>query len=238
MCGGAADSAAGQLTPKHPQSTGIPVSQLLPDPSSFDHQKQPTMRLSIAVATALSGLAAAASSQAPVYLFREPPAKPRDYAPGLQPQVARLIFAHRLAVDNSFTVVDELEALPDAEEAVTHINAYARNVRPWWVAPEPEPAKLMVVLEGLEDGQMEQVMEGREKAFVIDEAPNAAANDVLIDGELAPAGAPTSSCAFESAINPLDKDCFSGSASIIRYDVKKVIMPHIFEVTCTFARHR
>ena len=184
------------------------------------------MRLSIAVTAALSGLATAASSKATVYLFRSEPAKPRDYAPELQRQVARLIFSHRLGVDDSFTIIDELEALPDAEEAVSHINAYGRKMLPLFTEPEPEPSKLMVVLEGLEPGQMDEVMEGREKAFVIDEAPNSAANGVLIDGELGPAGAPTSSCVLERAINPLDKDCFSGSASIIRYDVKKVIMSH------------
>lgn len=198
----------------------------------------PTMRLSIAVTAALSGLAAAASSQAPVYIFREPPAKPRDYVPEFQRQVGRLIFAHRLGVDGSFTILDELDALPDAEEAVDHINAYGRKMRPLFSEPEPEPSRLMVVLEGLEEAQMEQAMGDREKAFGIGDAPSAAANGVMIDGELAPAGAPTSSCAFERAINPLDKDCFSGSASIIRYDVKKVNHATPPSLTCTLTGHR
>lgn len=188
------------------------------------------MRLSTAVTAILGCIASAASSQADVYLFRsESAAAQRDAPAELQPQLARLILLQRLGVDRWFSAGDEISGLPISDdEAVAHINYYGKPMRRLF-APRPasEPSHLLVLLEGLEPSQMEEAVSGRDKSFVIDQSPNAAAHGKLIDDEFGPAGVSVSSCSFERAINPLDRDCFSGSSSIIRYDVKKVITPSV-----------
>ncbi|SPO02497.1 uncharacterized protein DNG_05170 [Cephalotrichum gorgonifer] len=182
------------------------------------------MRLSIAVAAAISGLATA-NSQADVYLLRsESPsqAQTETSAPKLPRQLARLILQQRLAVDDVFPSAKELSSLPNADEAVSHINAYGRPVAPLFSdGGAAEPSQLLVILEGLEPGQMADVIPGQGKAFVIDEAPNSVANDKLVNSEFGLAGVAANACPLERAINPLDSDCWSGSSSIIRLDAKK-----------------
>lgn len=185
------------------------------------------MRLTTAVTALLSCTAAAATSpQADVYLFRSEPATQSD-APQLPRQLARLIFLQRLGVDRWFPLGDEISGLPgDDEEAVSHINYYGKPMRRLFEQrPASEPSHLLVMLEGLEPSQMEEALSGRDKSFSIDEAPNAAAHGKLLDDELGPTGVAVSSCPFERAINPLDEECFGGSSSIIRFDVKRVITP-------------
>lgn len=205
----------------------------IPDPSSQDTTNEAvTMRLSIAVTAALGGLATA-SSEADVYLLRSESAPRQAAPPQLQRQLARLIFQQRLGVDGSFSSAAELSSLPSSDDAVSHLNAYGRPEAPLFSeGGAAEPSQLMVILEGLEPGQMGDVVPGQDKAFVIDEAPNAAANGKLVDGEFGAAGVAASSCSFERAINPLDTDCWSGSSSIIRYDAKKVINPQFTESHC------
>ena len=187
------------------------------------------MRLSLAITAALSG-AAAAASHAEVYLFRShPPAASRDASsPQLQRQLARLILLQRLGVDGSFPASDELSSLP--EDALEYVNAYGHPETPLFSeAASAEPSQLLILLEGLEPSQVDKVMQGRDRAFLIDEAPNSAATRKLVESELGPAGVAESSCSFERAINPLNSECWTtGSSSIIRYDVKKVIFVSTF----------
>lgn len=209
----------------------------IPDPSSQDTTNEAvTMRLSIAVTAALGGLATA-SSEADVYLLRSESAPRQTAPPQLQRQLARLIFQQRLGVDASFSSAAELSSLPSSDDAVSHLNAYGRPEAPlFFEGGAAEPSQLMVILEGLESSQMGEVVPGQDKAFVIDDVPNAAANGKLVDGEFGAAGVAASSCPFERAINPLDTDCWSGSSSIIRYDAKKVRTPPYPQISFRLSR--
>ena len=186
------------------------------------------MRLSIAVTAALSGLAAAAS-QADVHLFRAQPSyKQPETTPQLPRQLARLIFLQRLGVDAPFSLDDITDLEMDDREALHSISAYGKPMLPLFAPrPDSEPSHLLVILEGLEPEQMEETLSGRDKSFGIDEAPSSAATDNFIDDQFFPMGVSTSSCSFDRAINPLDDKCFSGSSSIFRSDVKKVIAPRL-----------
>lgn len=181
------------------------------------------MRLSIAVAASLCGFAAA-HPKADAYIFRSgSPSQHDSPAPQLPRQLARLILQQRLGVDKHFSSLNELSSLDNTDEAVSYINTLGRSEAPLFSESSSEsPSQLLIILEGLEDGGIDDILPGVKKTFTIDEAPNSAATRKLIDGDFAPVGVRESSCEFGRAINPLDENCWSGQSSIIRYDVKKV----------------
>lgn len=181
------------------------------------------MRLSIAVTASICGLAAA-HSNADGYLFRSgAPTHHQDSTPKLPRQLARLILQQRLGVDKHFSSLKELSSLPDIDEAISYINTLGRSEAPLFSENgKDSPSQLLIIIEGLEDGDMNDIAPTVNKAFAINDAPNSAAIRKLIEGEFGATGVRESSCEFGRAINPLDENCWSGQSSIIRYDAKKV----------------
>lgn len=180
------------------------------------------MRLSVAVVAAACSLAAA-QSKADVYMLQSGPVPQHDTPPQLQRQLARLILQQRLGVDDFFSSANELASLSSSDEAVSNLNTYGRPEAALFSERHAaEPSQLLVILEGLEPGQVMEVMPDQDKAFVIDNVPSSAATRNLIESEFGLAGVEANACPFERAINPLDKDCWSGSSSIIHIDAKKV----------------
>lgn len=180
------------------------------------------MRLLIAVVASICGLAAA-HPKADGYLFRSGSPTEHDVStPELPRQLTRLILQQRLGVDKHFSSLKELSSLPNTEDAISYINTLGRSEVPLFSESDSEtPSQLLIIIEGLEDGDMKDILPGVKKTFAIDVAPNSAAIRKLIDGEFGAVGVRQSSCEFGRAINPLDENCWSGQSSIIRYDAKK-----------------
>lgn len=88
----------------------------------------------------------------------------------------------------------------------------------------------MVILEGITAENVQPLKESLAKssqhaAFAISDPPSKVANDRLMSlfqnlGIAAP-----EQCDLASAINPVNGDCWTGSSSVVKYDVKKVRYP-------------
>ncbi|CAI4218495.1 unnamed protein product [Parascedosporium putredinis] len=179
------------------------------------------MKLSLAVVASICGLTTA-HSNADGYLFRsKSTAQQAGPTPELQRQLTRLILQQRLGVDKHFSSLQELSSLPNTEDAISYINEFGRPEAPLFEAIEASPSQLLIIIEGLEEGDMNDLIPSVKKSFAIKDAPNSAAIRNLVDGEFRTVGVRESSCEFGRAINPLDENCWAEQSSIIRYDAKK-----------------
>ncbi|KAK3397525.1 hypothetical protein B0T20DRAFT_412563 [Sordaria brevicollis] len=187
------------------------------------------MRLltSITVA-ALSGLAAAAPQpSADVFILDSKQQQTSREAPRLPKEVVRHILLQRTSRDDYGSDLRDIPSSIDTEAAISFIAKYGKSPAPLFSQSETsDPSQLVVILEGITAENVEPLKESlakssRHAAFAISDPPNKVANDRLISlfqnlGIAAP-----EQCDLASAINPLNGDCWTGSSSVVKYDVKK-----------------
>ncbi|PTB68174.1 hypothetical protein BBK36DRAFT_1115307 [Trichoderma citrinoviride] len=181
------------------------------------------MKLTLGIAAALVGCAAASQPAADVYLL---PNREAASPPSISSSVAGLITQQR-ASSGSVASVSEIPDNVDAETVVSLMNQYG-SVRPsLFDELTEEPKQLFVMLEGLTE---EQIKDTRAKldvqpSFTIPEVPStdrlrwAAGLDVstIYKGSKKE----KTSCSFDEMINPLEERCWRGNSLIADFDVQK-----------------
>ncbi|KAJ4398120.1 hypothetical protein N0V85_006373 [Neurospora sp. IMI 360204] len=188
------------------------------------------MRLltSITVA-ALSGLAAAASQQsADVFILdsKQQQQTSRE-VPRLPKEVVRHILLQRTSRDNYGSDLRDIPSSIDTEAAISFLAKYGKSPAPLFSQTETsDPSQLVVILEGVTAENAGPLKESLAKlsqhaAFAISDPPSKVANDRLMSlfqnlGIAAP-----EQCDLASAINPVNGDCWTGSSSVVKYDVQK-----------------
>ncbi|KAH7634173.1 hypothetical protein B0T09DRAFT_404430 [Sordaria sp. MPI-SDFR-AT-0083] len=182
---------------------------------------------SITVA-ALSGLAAAASQQsADVFILDSKQQQTSRELPRLPKEVVRHILLQRTSRHNYGSDLRDIPSSIDTEAAISSIAKYGKSPAPLFSQTETsDPSQLVVILEGITAENVQPLKESLAKssqhaAFAISDPPSKVANDRLMSlfqnlGIAAP-----EQCDLASAINPVNGDCWTGSSSVVKYDVKK-----------------
>lgn len=122
----------------------------------------------------------------------------------------------------------DLRDIPNSisdEIAVSNIATFGKASAPLFAKSEPhDAAQLVVILEGVADAQSRQLGEkvGQHAAFTIMDPPSAKANDRLMGLFKNLGVAPSRQCDLPAAINPFDTDCWTGSSSVVKYDLQRV----------------
>ncbi|ROT39645.1 hypothetical protein SODALDRAFT_331754 [Sodiomyces alkalinus F11] len=183
------------------------------------------MKVSLGVAAALAGLTTALQPQpADVYLLQSKPASSSE-APSIPRQLARLVLLQRLAPEGGVGSLDEIPDGLSDERAVVYLNQFGKAPQPLFDdAAASEPSQLLIMLEGItaEAGQkLKEALSGLFPAFRVSDTPSSVANRDFIQQDLLLAGVSKSECELETAINPLEEECFDGKASVASFDVKK-----------------
>ncbi|KAK3948982.1 hypothetical protein QBC32DRAFT_45143 [Pseudoneurospora amorphoporcata] len=183
---------------------------------------------SITVA-ALCGLAAAASQQsADVFILdtKQQQQTSRE-VPRLPKEVVRHILLQRTSRDSYGSDLRDIPSSVDTEAAISFIAKYGKSPAPLFSQTETsDPSQLVVILEGITAENAGPLKESLAKssqhaAFAISDPPSKVANDRLMTLFQNLGIAVPEQCDLASAINPVNGDCWTGSSSVVKYDVKK-----------------
>ncbi|KAL2270733.1 hypothetical protein VTJ83DRAFT_104 [Remersonia thermophila] len=180
--------------------------------------------LSSLAAAVLPVLVAGANPSADVYLFPQPSADAARDVPSLPKEVARHILLQRTSRQRYGSDLRDLPSSIDTETAITHIARFGRSPTALFASSQQEHAsQLVVLLEGATPEQSRRLQGeiGANAAFTISDPPSAAANKNLLSLFQTMGIASSRQCDLESAINPLNSDCWSGSSSVVKYDLQK-----------------
>jgi hypothetical protein len=114
----------------------------------------------------------------------------------------------------------------DTETAVDYIARFGKNPAPLFTHSETTGAsQLVVIIEGAAAEQSSQLKEklGQHAAFTISDPPSAAANnDLMALFHNLGIAAPAEQCRLPAIINPFLDACWTGSSSVVKYDLRKV----------------
>lgn len=122
----------------------------------------------------------------------------------------------------------DLRDIPDSidtETAIDYIARFGKSPAPLFAqAEKPGAAQLAVILEGASSAQSDQLREklGQHAAFTISDSPSATANNNLMAFFRNLGVASPQQCELSAAIDPFRSDCWTGSSSVVKYDLQKV----------------
>ncbi|KAH6633846.1 hypothetical protein B0J18DRAFT_452725 [Chaetomium sp. MPI-SDFR-AT-0129] len=184
------------------------------------------MRLAVGLTTAaVSGLAAAATQQSSADVFVLQSSRPSSSdTPSIPKEVARHILLQRTSRQRYGSDLRDIPNFVDIEATVAHLAAFGKTPAPLFTASShaADPAQLVVILEGAVAKQSSQLREklGQDVAFTISDPPSAAANKELISQFQNLGIASSPQCELSAAINPFEADCWTGSSSVVKYDLR------------------
>jgi hypothetical protein len=188
------------------------------------------MWFSLAIATTIAGLATASSSEpAHVFLLKSGNEEASTSSPDLTHHVARLILQQRLSLDGLDGSLSDLPTSSDQASTIAHLNSFGKSLPSIFESDLAEsPSQLVVILEGVKSDEFESIansLGNAKPSFYIADPPSAVAHGKLLQEDFSWNGINANTCAFERAINPLDKECWKASSSLIRLDAFKVRVP-------------
>lgn len=182
------------------------------------------MKLTLGLATALAGCAAAAQQAAQIYIL--PSDTDSTSTPSVSPSLARLILLQRLAPAGKGPSVSDIPDGADIDSVVELMNKYGGKSPSLFGQEQPvSPSQLVVMLEGLSDDQIKEVGEGFQKkpAFSVVDPPTATAHDKLVKNDFYNVGITNEhKCSITEVTNPFEERCWSGRSTVAKYNVKKV----------------
>jgi len=165
--------------------------------------------------------AAAALSDANVYIFQRDSLPATSNPPTLTPEQARLVFAQRLGTSR-------YHGLGDASEStLSYIKSFGGPERSLFEdAADDRPSELVLIVEGVssKSGKQEPLIaaySGIKPAFTISKAPSMTANKQLASDLNKQCGSGKKSCAVVDAINPFDVSCWNGKSKVIHFDLAR-----------------
>jgi hypothetical protein len=174
---------------------------------------------------ALCGFAEAAKQSADVFNFGAKQTSTEQ--PQLPREVARHILLQRTSRSRYGSDLRDLPKSVDTESAVEYISRYGKSPAPLFTKSDAiDASQLVVILEGVDKAAAGQIKEaltqsGQDVAFTISDPPSATANKRLMTLFQNMGVASQQQCDFASAINPFDSNCWTGSSSVVKYDVSK-----------------
>jgi hypothetical protein len=187
------------------------------------HHPLPKMKLTIGLSAALASFAAAAQQAAQVYIL--PTSADFASSTTVSPSLARLILLQRLDTNGKGPSFRDVPDNADPEEFVSLINKYGKEPLKLFTEETPSsPGQLVVMLEGMTEAQIKDlgVALDMEPAFSIPNPPSSAAHDNLVKNDFYNVGITNDhTCSLDQVIN-LQKSCWSGDATVAKYDVSKV----------------
>ncbi|KAH6853113.1 hypothetical protein B0I37DRAFT_332914 [Chaetomium sp. MPI-CAGE-AT-0009] len=175
-------------------------------------------------AAALSGLAAAAGQQqdAEVYMFQSS-WQPSSETPSIPKEVARHIFLQRTSRQRYGSDLRDIPSSIDTEAAVDHLARFGKSPTPLFThVDKAAPSQLVVIIEGAAAEQSNRLREklGQNAAFTISDPPSATANNHLMALFRNMGVASSHQCDISAMVNPFDTDCWTGSSSVVKYDLR------------------
>jgi hypothetical protein len=161
--------------------------------------------------------AAAALSDASVYIFQRDSLPETSKPPTLTPEQARLIFAQRLGTS-------QYHGLGDASEStLSYINGFGgRGESLFEDTVDDRPSELVLIVEGVSSKTAEPLIAAYSSikpAFTISKAPPMTANKKLASDLNQQCGQEKRKCALQDAINPFDVTCWNGKSKVIHLDL-------------------
>ena len=180
-----------------------------------------TVKMKLSTSLLLPALvgAAAALSDASVYIFQRDELPRSSNPPTLTPEQARLVFAQRLATS-------QYHGLGDASEStLSYINRFGgRRGSLFEEDANDTPAELVLIVEGVSSKTAQPLIDELstiKPAFAISKAPSMTANKKLVSDINQQCGQGKKNCALQDAINPFDVSCWNGNSKIIHFDLIK-----------------
>jgi hypothetical protein len=163
--------------------------------------------------------AAAALSDATVYIFQHDALPTTSNPPTLTPGQARLVFAQRLGTSR-------YHGLGDASEStLSYINSFGGPERSLFEdAADDRPSELVLIVDGVSSKSVKQepliaAYSRNKPAFTISKPPSMTANKQLAADLNKQCGPAKKSCALEDAINPFDVSCWNRKSKVIHFDL-------------------
>jgi hypothetical protein len=182
-----------------------------------EHFRNTKMKLSTSLLLPALVGAAAALSDASVYIFQQDFTPETSKTPTLTPEQARLVFAQRLGISR-------YHALEDASEStLSYINSFGGQGESLFEdASDDRPSELLLIVEGISSTGKELPLAAYstiKPAFSISKAPSMVANKKLASDLNKQCGPVKTKCALEDAINPSDLSCWNGKSKVIHFDL-------------------
>jgi hypothetical protein len=161
--------------------------------------------------------AAAALSDANVYIFQRDESPRSLDPPTLTPEQARLVFAHRLATS-------QYHGLGDASDStLSYVNNFGGRRDSFFEdAANDTPVELVLIVEGVSSKTAKPLMDEWstiKPAFTISNPPSMTANKNLASDLNQQCGQGNKKCALPDAINPFDGSCWNGKSKVIHFDL-------------------
>lgn len=162
--------------------------------------------------------AAAAVSDAKVYLFQGQEWPSASNPPTLSPEEARLVFAQRLGVSQYHGIGDA------SESTLAHINTFGGLQKSIFQdSGRDKAAELVLLVQGVSSKTAEPLLSAWSSinpAFKISHAPSPKLNLRLMEDLQRQVGQ-VKDCFFEDTINPFNDKCWDGKSKAIFMDVSK-----------------
>ena len=193
------------------------------------------MKLSLGLAAALAGCAAAATGaqqSAQVYLIPGSKSTSSKSTPvAVSPSLARLIFLQRLSPFGKGPSIRERPSRLEMEEVVSALNTFGKSSPALFSDEEAsDPNQLVVILEDMTASQMSDLekqvkntYKGMKPAFSITNPPSARAHEDLVNLDFFNAGITNEhACDLDLISDTKNGQCWSGKATVGRYNADKV----------------
>ncbi|KAK3987673.1 hypothetical protein QBC44DRAFT_360620 [Cladorrhinum sp. PSN332] len=184
-------------------------------------------------AAALSGLAVGASQQsADVYIFSSSnqESSSDNNTPSIPKEVARHILLQRTSRQRYGSDLRDIPDSINTETVISHLARFGKTPEPLFRQYEddnkPEASQLVVILEGVTPQQDDEIKDalaksGQQAAFTVSDPPSASANKNLMSlFQHLGVSSPSHQCDISQAINPFDDNCWTGSSSVVKYDLQ------------------
>lgn len=183
------------------------------------------MKLTAGVVAALAGCATAAASTGQAYTFPSVDSSSKS----LSSNLARLVLLQRLAPSGKGPSIHEKPDDIENDEVISLLNAYGTAEAPLF-SNEPEPRRLLVMVDGMTDAQMKQATKafGSKSSFSIADSPSNIANQKLFEQDIYGAGVTNEhKCSLDEILKLNREECWSGQATATKVSVDEVRILHV-----------
>lgn len=184
------------------------------------------MKLTVGLAAALAGYAAAAQQAATVYQLSTQPSTSSKTTPSLSPSLARLVLLQRLSSLRNSPSSKDFPNGVGSDEVVSTLRQFGKTVTPLFgEESKQEPSQLVLMLEDMTPKQIKEMGKAMkiQPAYTIPTPPSASAHGDLVKFDFYNVGVTNEhQCTVDEVVNPLEEKCWSDKSTVAKYSVKKV----------------
>lgn len=180
------------------------------------------MKLTLGLAVAFAGCAAASQPTADVYIL---PNRESTSPLSVSSNVARLIALQRFSESRTVSV-NEIPEDADIEYVASLLNEFGKPIPSIFDEATDEPNQLILAIRGLTEEQIRDTRGklGVQPAFTVSDVPSVSAHEWITGLNLAGIrdSAKPFQCSFDEITNPLVERCWTGRAMFAEFDIQKV----------------